>query len=822
MVHHANEDYPRVLLIESDPAVVDQITGILSEYALTIEVIHDGADVRARALASLPALILLCVELPDGKNGYALCNKMRKKSPLKDIPLLILSSEGSAEIFEQHGGLKTRADGYLHKPLDLQQLVAAIFKLIDLKLANAVEGSHPAFGSSGRTEDTNVMPIAVDDGGDTGSAEEAPAPIHAVLSAIDQEIGQEIGQEMGQDLGRDSEVQALDPEELSTGVDFDVDIDQETDAAFAAMEVEGASDPNDKPIVITAAEATFDPRLKAAGAPQVAPEVAPLDIPEDDDAELVVESVALIAEENAGAPPPTPMDSDLDSNLEAVHDSLPSGGRNDDPSRASEVLSLKERIADLELDNRELTEKLRNAQSTGPSSRDREMLTLREVINRKEKEILDLKDGLDGKERQILDQKEKVHELQRKASDMDDRLLGLERELIDGHETVSALKDDKNKAVEREASVKTRLEEAKVEIDKAYGEIDSLRARHSEELETLGGELKTELADKEAKFTQQLADKEQAFEDEKRILAEKHLEALQDQANAGQQEIETLRAAERDKRDELGREHDKALEELKQAFEAQKGALRDEHRVALDELARDHEGALARERSDAAQRLSEQQDSALAEMERQETDFSAQIAELKDANVEALRSETERSARALETREAEHAGEKELMRTEHQADIENLKRKYDEAASAAESAHLDALDSSKQASDARIEELTNEHKESLAQSQAELNRVRDDLSRRLEAKEAEAEILKGDLQRSEQGRRDAERSLEEVRDNAERSQKNYREAKAQISNDAALAEKAKRAMAIAITLLEEQQANSNGSAAQPLDSGSEA
>ena len=63
-------------------------------------------------------------------------------------------------------------------------------------------------------------------------------------------------------------------------------------------------------------------------------------------------------------------------------------------------------------------------------SRDRELLNLREVINKKEKEILDLKDDLDSKERQILDHKDKVRELERKVRDMDEKLLGIEREIV--------------------------------------------------------------------------------------------------------------------------------------------------------------------------------------------------------------------------------------------------------------------------------------------------------------------------------------------------------------------------------------------------------
>ena len=72
------------------------------------------------------------------------------------------------------------------------------------------------------------------------------------------------------------------------------------------------------------------------------------------------------------------------------------------------------------------------AVASGAHSRDREVLDLREVINRKEKEVLDLKDDVDAKERQILDHKDRVRELERRLRDMDEKVLMVQREMVVG------------------------------------------------------------------------------------------------------------------------------------------------------------------------------------------------------------------------------------------------------------------------------------------------------------------------------------------------------------------------------------------------------
>src|SRR5262249_3435368 len=116
------------------------------------------------------------------------------------------------------------------------------------------------------------------------------------------------------------------------------------------------------------------------------------------------------------------------------------------------------RIAELEAEVGRLGKELEEARkapppaatSTGGFSREREFLNLREIINRKEKEILELREEVDGKDRVVLTNKDKIRELERRLRDGEEKLLTFEGNLVTANETIVALRDDKEKALERE------------------------------------------------------------------------------------------------------------------------------------------------------------------------------------------------------------------------------------------------------------------------------------------------------------------------------------------------------------------------------------
>src|ERR1700753_2131732 len=112
----------KVLVFESDVAFAGELRNELGSLGCTTTVVDDGNLGLQQAASEKPDLILLSIELPR-MNGFSVCNKLKKDPNLKDVPLIIMSSESSDETFEQHKKLRTRAEDYVHKPISFGDLL---------------------------------------------------------------------------------------------------------------------------------------------------------------------------------------------------------------------------------------------------------------------------------------------------------------------------------------------------------------------------------------------------------------------------------------------------------------------------------------------------------------------------------------------------------------------------------------------------------------------------------------------------------------------------------------------------------------------------
>src|SRR5206468_648516 len=107
-------------------------------------------------------LIVVCVEAQP-TNGYMLCTRLKKDDKLKDIPVILTSANATADAFEKHKKLKTRAEEYLIKPFEPKAI---------LEKASALLGMSAA-GSDDEEEIIHVEdePLAL---GDLGDGEDEP------------------------------------------------------------------------------------------------------------------------------------------------------------------------------------------------------------------------------------------------------------------------------------------------------------------------------------------------------------------------------------------------------------------------------------------------------------------------------------------------------------------------------------------------------------------------------------------------------------------------------------------------------------------------
>src|SRR5690349_13880346 len=133
----------KVLVFESDATFAGELRSELQKLGHNVHVVDDGNTGLQQATTARPDLILLSIELPR-MNGFSVCNKLKRDPGLKDVPLIIMSSESSDETFEQHRRLRTRAEDYVHKPVSFAELIARTQPFIKLGSASVAPISNDA------------------------------------------------------------------------------------------------------------------------------------------------------------------------------------------------------------------------------------------------------------------------------------------------------------------------------------------------------------------------------------------------------------------------------------------------------------------------------------------------------------------------------------------------------------------------------------------------------------------------------------------------------------------------------------------------------
>ncbi len=106
------------------------LTASLEELGGSVKLVEVGSGFEA--LRQLPRdrydLVVTDINMPD-INGLELVSFVRSNDAYRDIPLLIVSTEGSER--DREKGLQLGADAYLVKPFDPEELRATVRDLLD-------------------------------------------------------------------------------------------------------------------------------------------------------------------------------------------------------------------------------------------------------------------------------------------------------------------------------------------------------------------------------------------------------------------------------------------------------------------------------------------------------------------------------------------------------------------------------------------------------------------------------------------------------------------------------------------------------------------
>ncbi|MDR5857864.1 sigma-54-dependent Fis family transcriptional regulator [Halomonas eurihalina] len=147
------DDTPPILVVEDDPAILELLCEELQDAGYPTL----GIDSAERALAHLShsevALIISDVRLP-GMDGMSLLEQVRNDD--NPVGFIVITAFGTID--QAVEALKLGADDFLTKPLDLENLRAAVFRVLEhQRLANRMQQATPADSFHGLTGDSEPM-----------------------------------------------------------------------------------------------------------------------------------------------------------------------------------------------------------------------------------------------------------------------------------------------------------------------------------------------------------------------------------------------------------------------------------------------------------------------------------------------------------------------------------------------------------------------------------------------------------------------------------------------------------------------------------------
>ena len=124
----SNESQPLVACIDDELSVYQELENILTQHGYRSFGLQEPHKIITTLIQNKPNLIFLDLIMP-ALNGYEICERIRKISSLKHVPIVILSSRDGS--FERERAKLSGANGFLGKPIRAASVVEVLNKYVE-------------------------------------------------------------------------------------------------------------------------------------------------------------------------------------------------------------------------------------------------------------------------------------------------------------------------------------------------------------------------------------------------------------------------------------------------------------------------------------------------------------------------------------------------------------------------------------------------------------------------------------------------------------------------------------------------------------------
>ena len=118
---------PLVLVVDDDANLSELVRGALENRGYATAAAHDGLEGVRLAKEKKPHLVILDVNMPR-LNGWEALRYLKENPATKDIPVLMLTTEGMIKDVEKALGIGAKS--FLVKPFDSQRLLKKVAEIL--------------------------------------------------------------------------------------------------------------------------------------------------------------------------------------------------------------------------------------------------------------------------------------------------------------------------------------------------------------------------------------------------------------------------------------------------------------------------------------------------------------------------------------------------------------------------------------------------------------------------------------------------------------------------------------------------------------------
>lgn len=113
-----------ILVVDDDDSIREMVGSVLRAAGYAVHLAADGAAALDAVFEERPALVLLDARMPR-LDGYGFAQELNARGVR--VPILAMTAMRDAEVFAQ----RIRADGYIPKPFDIDELLALVSRYIE-------------------------------------------------------------------------------------------------------------------------------------------------------------------------------------------------------------------------------------------------------------------------------------------------------------------------------------------------------------------------------------------------------------------------------------------------------------------------------------------------------------------------------------------------------------------------------------------------------------------------------------------------------------------------------------------------------------------